>query len=674
MTEWPPARPRRRRARAAFAPAPSGEVLRHHRTRFLVLFTLACVGFSLIAYRLVCLQVWWADEYREIAQEQHRSKLRIEARRGTIYDRRGRVLATTKRVRSIYANPAAVEDPVNAALALDSYVQRSPRRVHQLLTGSGPFVYLRRHLPVAVGDTIAALRLAGIGVQDEQRRYYPNGRLASTLLGFAGVDNQGLDGLEFHYDDRLRGVPGWRVLTRDVYGRALPALNRVLVEPQPGADLTLTIDQVVQYQTAEVLYRLRRWQQAQSVTAVVLEPATGAILAMVSLPDFDPNEYRAARPGQRRNRAVTDSFEPGSVFKIVPAVAALDAGIVHASTPVFCEDGWYRYYGHIIHDTRPMGMVPFAEVLSRSSNIGIVKVANQLPPETLHHQITLFGFGRRTGIHLPGETPGLYRTPDQWSKLSMGALPIGQEIGVTALQLAVAYGAIANDGVRMRPYVVAEVRGADGRVLERTEPEVVARVCSPSTARAMRRLLAGVVREGSGQAAALSGHTVAGKTGTAQKMDPRTRRYSDEDYVAVFTGMVPATRPRFVLVVVVDSPRREIYGGKVAAPAFREIATELVQYLEVPPDMPLVQDDDAPIVIAAHPRDQAPLPPESYLRAGLMPDLTGHTMREVLGLLAPYPVRVQLRGTGLVVRQDPPAGEPLRQNMTCAVVCAPTSA
>lgn len=671
-----PRRHMRLSARARHAPVPPAgtEVTPHHRVRFAVLFGIACLGFGAIVFRLICLQVWWSKAYAEIAHEQHNSKLKIEARRGTIYDRRGQVLATTMRGHALFANPPEVDDPAAAALALAPYAQQSARWIYGKLTANTNFVYLRRRLPEGFAEPVTALGLAGIGLEEKERRYYPNDRLAATLLGFAGVDNQGLDGIEYHYDGRLRGVAGSRITTRDVYGRSLPALTHLHTAPQPGAELHLTIDQVVQYHTTQVLNRVRREQRAQSATAVVLEPRTGAILAMVSLPDFNPNEYGAARKGHRRNRAVTDTFEPGSVFKIVPAVATLDAGLVQAQTPVYCEDGWYRYYGHVIHDTSPLGSVTFAQVLAQSSNIGIVKVANLLTPEALHRQITLFGFGRRTGIGLPGEASGLYRPPAQWSKLSMGALPIGQEIGVTALQLAVAYGALANDGVRMRPYTVAEVRDHRGKLLERTEPQEVARVCAPETARTMRRLLAGVVAGGTGHRAAVPGYSVAGKTGTAQKTDPRTGRYSKEDYIAVFVGMVPATRPAFVLVVVLDSPRGQIWGGKVAAPAFRDIAIDLVQYLEIPPDLPLADDEGPPVVLAAHPAEEPLLPPETYLGAGQMPDLTGRTMREVLALLAPYPVRVALQGSGLVTRQNPPAGDPLLPDMTCVVVCAPASA
>lgn len=651
-----------------------GPVGDEHRVRITVLFTCVCLGFAVIVYRLVCLQYWWSESYREIALEQHRSKVRIEAQRGSISDRHGRVLATTKRVFAVYAMPGQVEDAAAAAMALAPYLQRSPRALFKQLTSKSGFVYLTRDLPETLGPHVRALGLAGIDLEPATRRYYPNGKLASTLLGFAGVDNEGLEGLEYRYDEFLRGRHGLRLTTRDVYGRQMPALTRIHQHPEPGAAVRLTIDRVVQYHTEQVLRRVFREQGAKSAAAVVLVPRTGAVLAMVSLPDFDPNAYAQAEKGTRRNRAVTDVFEPGSVFKVVPATAALEAGVVGMTTPVYCEDGWYRYYNHVIHDTRPLGTVPFAQVLVQSSNIGIVKVTNLLSPEALHDRITAFGFGRRTGIELAGESPGLYREPRRWSKLSMGALPIGQEIGVTAIQLAAAYGALANDGVRMRPHVVDEIRRADGTLIRRTVPEPIGRACAAGTAQAMRRLLARVVAEGTGKRAAIPGYSVAGKTGTAQKTDPATGRYSKTDYVVLFTGMVPAEHPRFVLVIVVDSPRLEKWGGKVAAPAFAEIARELVQYLEIPPDLPLTPDDANPVVLAKHPAEETTLPPETYLAAGLMPDLRGRTMRDVLALFAPYDVHVRLAGSGLVVKQTPRAGEPLRPNMTCTVVCATASA
>ena len=675
------ARDRRRRLKPAplssrfrvAADGASGALAPQHRTRIAVLFGVVCLGFCVVGYRLVCLQVWWAPTYREIALEQHNTKQRIPAARGIISDRAGRLLATTERARSVFANPPAIEDPAVAAVALAPILQRSPRKLFRMLTAEANFVYLQRQVPEPVATAVEQLQLRGIGLEHEDRRYYPNAKLASTLVGFAGVDNQGLAGVEFAYNELLQGNPGWRYMTRDVYGRSLPALTHVHTAPKPGADITLTIDQVVQYHAEEIMRRVMRRQRAKSVTAVVMDPRTGAVLALVSLPDFDPNKYSGTKPSHQRNRTVTDMFEPGSVFKVIPAVAALERGLVQPSTRVYCEEGWYRYYGHVIHDSHPLGVVTFAEVLAESSNIGMVKVANQLAPEELYAYIRAFGFGQRTGIGLAGESPGLLRPPERWSALSMGALPIGQEIGVTALQLAVAYGVIANDGIRMRPYVVQEIRGADGRVLHRSEPEVVQRVCSTDTARAMRHLLAGAVEHGTGEQAAVRGYHVAGKTGTAQKVDPRTGRYSRDDVVAVFAGMVPVERPRFVAVIAVDSPKADDWGGTVAAPAFAELAAEVLQILEVPPTAPVEPEADSAVILAAHPAESTALPPEAYLAAGLMPDLTGRTMREVLTLLEPYPVTVRLKGSGLVYRQTPSPGEPLRANMTCTVRCSPTS-
>lgn len=645
--------------------------LTHHRTRVAALFGCLCVGFVVVGYRLFCLQVWWAPRYQEIALEQHKSKQRINAPRGAITDRQGRLLAATERARSIFANPPAIEDPATTARTLAPLLQRSPRDLFETLTSDSTFVYLQRKAPEAVAAAVERLDLPGVGLEYEDRRSYPNGRLASTLIGFAGVDNQGLAGIEFRYNDYLQGEPGWRYTTRDVYGRSLPALTRVQVVPKPGADMTLTLDQVIQYHAEQVLRRVMAEERAKSATAVVMEPQTGAILALVSLPDFDLNNFGEAKPSQQRNRTVTDIFEPGSVFKVVAATAALEAGVVQPSTRVYCEEGRFRYYGHVIHDSHKLGVVTFADVIADSSNIGMVKVANQLTPETMYAYIKAFGFGQRTDVALAGESPGLLRPPDQWSKLSMGALPMGQEIGVTALQLAVAYSAIANDGVRMRPYVVREVRTHDGTVLERTEPTPVFRVCSPGTARAMRRLLAGVVDHGTGQKARVPGYDVAGKTGTAQKIDPETGGYSHDEYVMVFAGMVPVERPRFVAVVVVDSPQEGRWGGTVAAPAFAQIAEETVQQLEIPPTRPEEPSDDPALVLAAHPAERTALPPEEYLVAGLMPDLQGRTMREVLALLAPYPVQVKISGSGLVETQSPDPGTPLQPDMTCRVQCAP---
>jgi cell division protein FtsI (penicillin-binding protein 3) len=437
----------------------------------------------------------------------------------------------------------------------------------------------------------------------------------------------------------------------------------------------LSIDVVLQHLAERELDRVMSETRAAAASAVMLDPTTGEVLALANRPAPDANRFGRARPEARRNRVVVERFEPGSTFKIVPLAAALEAGKIHPDRPIFCENGEYRSDGRVIHDVAPHGLLTPEEILTRSSNIGMVKIAKTLTRLQLSEMISRFGFGERTGIELPGENRGLVRPPSQWSGFSLASLSFGQEIGVTALQLASAFAAVAHDGVRVPPRIVLGTRDPSGQLKRRPAPESH-RVMRPATARAIASMLETAVEQGTGRRAAVPGYRVAGKSGTAQKPLASGRGYSLDEYVASFAGFAPAGAPRVVLLVVVDSPRgRGYYGGEVAAPVFARIMTEALRHLRVPADEPAAPPAEASEseLLAATRRPARPGPPDDApasvveLGPGLAPDVRGLDLRRAAALLAAYGCSTRVDGGGVVLAQDPAPGSPLAPGSACSI-------
>ncbi|HEU4449795.1 MAG TPA: penicillin-binding protein 2, partial [Gaiellaceae bacterium] len=498
----------------------------------------------------------------------------------TIFDRLGVQLAIGEPATTVYANPKQIPDPREAAIAVGNALELDPGKLYPLLADrSRGFVYIARKADPEKAEALEAQGVAGIFFHPEERRAYPQRAVASELVGYVGTENSGLSGLELQLDDVLAGQDGSKTIVRDPFGRTID-----VVESEPakeGRDVFLTVDNSLQGQVERVLRQTRARWDAKAATAVVLDAQTGGILALGVEPGFDANDYpTVARrdPGRLRNRAVTDTYEPGSTFKVVTIGAMLESGLVSPETS-FRLPYSIQVADRVIHDASPRGTetMSVAQILSHSSNVGIVTLAIQLQRQTLSEWIRRFGFGRKTDVDYPGETRGIVLPPDEWSGSTIGNVPIGQGIAVTPLQMAAAYGAIANDGVWLQPHVVERVEGG-----ERVAPER-RRVVSERTAGQITSMLRGVVEEGSGTTARVPGYHVAGKTGTAAKPEP-TGGYSTSRYVASFVGFVPASRPRVVVLVTVDEPRGTIWGGTVAAPAFAEIAQFALQYLEIPPD------------------------------------------------------------------------------------------
>lgn len=532
------------------------------------------------------------DRFSKLAATQHRETIEVPAGRGTIYDRTGEPLAIGEQATTVYADPRNIADAQRAAVIAGKELGLDANKLYPTLKDrSKGFVYLARKADPVRAAVLSKRAVPGLGFYAEELRAYPQGAVASHVLGFAGTDNHGLDGLERSLDETLSGRPGFETIVKDPFGRAIDVVTSRA--ERPGRNVTLTLDHQIQANAEQVLARTVKQFDARGAAAIVMDPRTGAILAMANYPTFDANRFSTASPDARRNRAVTDTFEPGSTFKIVTIAGALEDNVVSPAS-TFTLAPSIQVADRVIHEAHSRGteVMSVQQILAQSSNVGTITVAEKLGPEGLAAWIDRFGFGNPTGIDYPGESSGLVLPLADWSGSTIGTVPIGQGIAVTPLQMVSAYATIGNGGVRVTPHLVAKV--GNKRVRSRAGKRVV----SGHTATRMMSMFRDVVLDGTGTEAAIPGYTVAGKTGTAQKAE--RGRYVRK-YVASFVGLVPARKPRLAILVMVDEPRNNIFGGVVAAPAFRDIARFDLQYLEVPPDAP---ETRALLTAAAGPANQ----------------------------------------------------------------------
>ena len=547
--------------------------------RIRLLLAVFAVAFAAMFLRAAWLQSVRAEDLGRLAKRQHRATVVDPGARGTIYDRQGIQLAIGRQATTVYANPRQIDDPEAVAAVVAKTLRLHAEKVEALLSDkSRGFVYVARKADPKRAKLLQRQKLVGLGFLSEEQRVYPQGHVASQVLGYAGTDNRGLSGLELALDPVLRGRPGREEIVRDPSGRAISVLSSTAAEE--GQDVYLTIDHTLQANAEAVLRQtMERWQ-AESASAIVLNPRSGDVLAMAVERGYDANRFPIVPKDLQRNRTVTDTYEPGSTFKVVTVSAALSEQLVTPRT-AFTLPYEIEVADRTIHDAHERGTerMTVDEIISKSSNVGTITLAQLLGSERVSQWVERFGFGAETGVDFPGETQGIVPPLENWSGSTIGTLPMGHGVAVTPVQMAAAYATVANEGVWLQPHVVA-------RVGEAERPPVKARrVLSPQVARQVMAMMRDVVVEGTGQEAALPGYQVAGKTGTAAKPDP-SGGYSKSDYVASFVGVVPATNPRLVVLVTVDEPRGAIWGGVVAAPAFAEIARFALQYLEIPPDAP----------------------------------------------------------------------------------------
>ncbi len=552
--------------------------------RIYILAAFFLLWAVVICGRLVQLQVFDYGQLEQHALRQQQRTIEVAPRRGIIFDRSGHDLAMSIGVDSIFAVPSEIPDPTTAATLLAHILKLDPAEVRARFRASRTFCWVARKVDADASERVQALNLRGIYFQKESKRFYPKRELAAQVLGYVGMDDEGLSGIEREFDDQLRGQPGRMLINVDARKRWFGRVER---QPEPGENVVLTIDQAIQYIAERELEKAVRENGAAAGTVIVENPHTGEILALANRPTFNPNLNRKIRPQELNNRAISDIYEPGSTFKLVTLSAALDQHLTNPNELVDCQMGSIVVAGRRIHDWHRFGVMSVANVLAHSSDVGTIKVGLRLGDERLYQYIRAYGFGSQTGIDLPGETRGMTKPVSRWSKVSIGAISMGQEIGVSPIQLASMVSSIANDGIWTTPRIVA------GTIEPRSTPQTVVfhpgdqhRVISRLTAAEMKQMMEGVVLRGTGRKALLEGYTTAGKTGTAQKVDPVTHTYSHTKYVTSFAGFAPVNNPAVVVVVILDSPVTHGHeGGIVAAPLFQTIAQQVLEYLHVPHDV-----------------------------------------------------------------------------------------
>lgn len=553
--------------------------IRRYSGRFICIFLIIIGSFLYFLFHLIRIQFFRAEYLAERAQRQHNHSVKIEPARGMIFDRNLRPLALNVAVYSLYANPRQMDETARqkAVRELPKLLGLDPAFVRGRLSRNKSFVWIGRRLPFETVSAVRALDISGLGFIKENRRFYPNNEMAAHVIGFAGVDNQGLEGLELQFEKDLHGTDGWARILRDAKQRDL-LLDKEYVPAKDGFNLILTIDETIQFIAEQALDAAFQKYRAAGATIIVMDPSTGEILALANRPTYNLNDPGKSDLASRTNRAIAHVYEPGSVFKIIAASAALEQGLFQEQDIIFCENGKYRISNHILSDHVAHGHLTFQGVIEQSSNIGTVKVAQKMGPAVFYDYARRFRFGMMTGIDLRGEVGGWLKPPSQWSATSIGALPIGYEITVTPLQLVCAVSAVANGGLYLKPFVVKYITDSHDQLIASFEPRIIDRVINPSTAERLKKIMEGVVQHGTGKRAQVAGVRVAGKTGTARKVVGG--KYVTSKYHASFIGFAPVDDPKIAAVVTFDEPRQSYYGGTIAAPVFQEMLERSLKYLE----------------------------------------------------------------------------------------------
>jgi len=655
--------------------------------RALLVAAVICFWMLAVSARLVYLQVSQHDGLVNRARQQQQNALETSAQRGDLLDRQQRELARSIQTVSLFVDPDGLHpgDLLCTASELAKALGEKESDLLKELTDAQDdkrrFIWVARRLDAEQAAPILSLNLPGLNSVQEPKRYYPNGSLAAHALGFVGLDGQGLGGVEQAYNAKISGESGRLFLEKDATGKPYESFE---IAAKQGETVVLTIDQAIQYQTERALQSAVERTHAKSGSVIVLDPRNGEILALANAPSFDPNNVSASPADNRRNWALQNIYEPGSTFKIVAFSAAIEKKLARPEDKIDCQMGAITVAGRVVHDHKRFGTLTLAEALAKSSNVAAIKLGLRVGNESMYDFMTRFGFGSKTGIELPGETSGILRKVANWQPSSIGSIAMGQEVGVTPVQMAAAFGALANDGMRIAPHLVREIRNSSGEIVYTANPEQ-RRVVSAETAIALRGMLEGVTLNGTAKKAQLDGYSAAGKTGTAQKIDPKTRTYSRTKFIGSFVGFAPVNNPQVVVIVVIDEPTGAYHGGDVAAPVFREIAEQILPGMGVMPD---VETKSVPALIA-----QANLNPEATAkvreeqarneqerratmptvdsnggrggevvytnatnRAMVMPDLSGRSVRDVARTCAQLGLHIEAKGEGKVLRQSPSAG------------------
>ncbi len=659
------------------------------RERFFFLLLVFFLGFLALYYRSFYLHVAPDKRLESLTKSQYTAKLEQATSRGNIYDLQGEELAISVPTDSVALRPSKVRDEAEMIATLSNLLALPKAEVAAKVHSPKKYVWIKRGLSPEQSQQIRKVKLEGIELVKEAKRYYPNRELASQILGAVGGDGEGLGGGELYYEEYLRGDPEKAVAFRDARGKTLQ-MDENAHGSNDVSNLHLTIRKNIQYAAESELEETCKTYHAKTCTAVVMDPRTGAILAMASYPHFNPNDYGYYDLSLWKNLAVTDSFEPGSVFKVILAASALESGLVSPDDQFFCEHGSFNIGSNTIHDHEGYGLLSFRQILKFSSNIGTFKVAQKIGKGAFARVMNDFGFGSKVGVDYPGEAGGQVRPMEKWQDIDFANMAFGQGVGVTALQITNAFSTIAAHGLRMKPYLVAKITNSDGATVWEAEPTPIKQVISERAAHQLTEMMKEVTLEGgTGTKAYLPGYSVAGKTGTAQKLDHGS--YSHSKFMSSFVGFVPADQPRLTILVTVDEPQGQVYGGQVAAPAFRRIAWSALRELGVSPDssheggkipLPVIQasltqasavplglevpgngnEEGAKDVSVVEPREL-----EQFVRDYVVPDFSGLSMRQVLKKMDRTGMVVQFHGTGLAVTQKPASGSTMKRGGVCEV-------
>ena len=642
------------------------------RARLLVgaaIFVLWVVG---IQARLLYLQVHKHEALQARAENQSARTMDISAKRGDILDRYGRVLAYSVDADSVYGVPSEIENAADAAAklcaALSDCASKESEAIAARLRQKRAFVYVRRRVTPSQARRIAELNLEGVGFIKEDRRFYPKKQLAAQLLGFVGVDNKGLAGIEAAYDSQISGAVGRLLYQTDARGRAFSRLER---PPTAGATVELTIDEYLQHVAERELREAVAHNRAAGGTVLIMAPRTGEILALANEPTFNPNAFSSASPERRRNRAVQDIYEPGSTFKLVTASAAIEERVIGVDDMIDVSGGRIRFGSRVIHDTHDYGSLSFTDVMVKSSNVGAIKVGLTLGPERLGLYTRRFGFGRALSPDFPGETTGIVWDPRKLDMSALASMSMGYQVGVTPLQMVAAISSVANGGDLIQPRVVrALIR--DGKRIE-VKPAVLGRTITKDTAATLTTIMEQIVERGTATYAQVDGYTIAGKTGTAAKLV--NGRYSNSDYFASFVAFLPSRNPVATIIVVIDSPHGHgYYGGPIAGPVFKRIAEATLRHLGVaptlnaPPPVLVARTSDRPeIQPVRNQRDASIVHVGSASDAHDLPDLRGLSAREALRVLTSVGLTAHITGNGVVASQSPAPGTPIEPGLACVL-------
>ena len=616
------------------------------RWRVFIVATLLIALFAMVSVKALELQILDRERAFKIARKQHHGTSTLLPRRGKIFDRNGKELAVNIDVKSVYANPKKVTNPSETAKILSEKLNLSQKKILDRVSSDKSFVWIKRLADSESVEELQNLDITGLGYIPEPKRIYPNGHLMGQVIGITDIDSIGIEGIEYRYDRLLTGKTRKITLKRDARG------HKILNDPSEiqdidqyktsGHDIVLTIDSQIQHIVERQLKEGIEEVGGEKGMAIIMNPETGEVLAMASYPFLDPNNFSKFPEVNRRNLPMWYAHEPGSTMKVFLAASALDDKKVNPNSKFNCENGRRRIGSAVIRDIKPRGTLTVAEIVKYSSNIGASKIGELLGRDKYYKYLNKFGFGKKTGIGLPGESSGLLAAPRKWGPIELATISFGQGISVTSLQLVTALSAIANGGYLMKPYVIEKIVGPDGNVIEQNSPEVVTRVISYDTSYQMKQIMQGVVENGTGKKAQIPGFSVAGKTGTAQIPNPKSGGYYSGRYITSFIGFAPVEDPEIVMVVVVEAPGEKTYGGSVAAPIFKQIAEKVLFHMGVSPKKVLVG-------------------------MTVMPDLSGMSVRDILKWSEEEGIKVKVKGSGFVTNQKPLPGDLIKEGMVCSI-------